>query len=292
MAEKDEEVESYIKNVVKKTLKEEIGADETGGPVDLDSIRKVVKFGKDLREAFQSDFERSVIGKFTERAMDQIVPSLSQQQRGSSIMDSGFMIGMGQELGKNIPTLVDVVIKRLGPDRAHEIITGFMGKGEGGKLPEQNINELILSFDPSDPSHIHHYMALRQIEDADTAKKFLIYEKEKLMSKLKESKPEAPATELEKAIIEQNKTLEQIISAIQQDRGEREKDREVMKVLSDRIGKIEKSEAPEQSKVEVSKVEIKVEEPKKVEKVEKAVIDEVKDDSVPVFKIKMKKQKE
>jgi hypothetical protein len=193
--ESDEELRKYIRQMIREEgggrIGEDSGNDGGGrrggggsGGVDLGEFGKFVAAAKGMKEAMTSDVDKALSSAVSNKIVDQVIPSMSPQQRApSGFLDTGFAIAFAQKLPEQLATLVDVFFNRLGPDRTGKLVDGiqqkFLGGGGNGGTPLRE-DDVIGALDPDNPAHLHQYMAYRNLNDPDIAKRTLISEKDKI----------------------------------------------------------------------------------------------------------------
>jgi len=214
--------------------------------IDLNGITKLAKTASVLKDAFSSPLETNIVSKFSENFMDRVFPMMANQPAPKQgFLDSGFMMSIGSQLPSALPTLLDVAITRLGKTNADNLVNGitnkFLSSGNNGAQQQlnsgQNIDEIILSLDPSDPADIQKYMGITGIQDEIEAQKDIITKREYLLSKKSEIQTQQQMQNemqqqqyqnqhqqqnlsqlQEKQLQEQNEFMTQMIGAVNQDR--------------------------------------------------------------------------
>ena len=116
----------------------------------------------------------------------------SQPRASAGFLDTGFAIAFAQKLPEQLASLVDVFFTRLGPDRTGRLIDGiqqkFIGGGSGsggaGGTKQLTEDDILSSLDPDNPAHLHQYMAYKNLNDPDIAKRTLIAERDKALKRM------------------------------------------------------------------------------------------------------------
>lgn len=194
MADDEEELRQYIRKIVKEEGGGGGGGSGGGGNdgsgrggsgVDVGEFAKFINAAKGMKEALTSDVDKALSTAVSTRIVEQVVPSMSQQPRGGSgWFDSGAAIAFFSKLPEQLVTLTDVLFTRLGPDRAGRLVDGLENKFLSDGSVIRNDSDKISSFDPDNPIHLHQFMALRNINDLDVAKRTLVAEKAEIMKKM------------------------------------------------------------------------------------------------------------
>lgn len=136
-----------------------------------------------------SDVDKALSTAVSNKIVDQVIPSMSPQPRASSgFLDTGFAIAFAQKLPEQLATLVDVFFTRLGPDRTGKLVDGiqqkFLGGGEAGGAKQLTEDDIISALDPDNPAHLHQYMAYKNLNDPDIAKRTLIAERDNVRKRM------------------------------------------------------------------------------------------------------------
>lgn len=234
--------------------------DEDNKPMNIGEFSRFVNATKTIREALESPIEKVINETVTNKIIERALPSLFSEGKdsgGSSFLNSGFAMALGQKIGESIPAIIDILSTKY----------GGKSKLNSNSPKSRNMDDIILSLDPENPAHIHEYMAMRSFDDIDIARMTLKNEKEKVMKRVGAGSDESDG--IERIMSEQNKVLQSIALAMQ-DTNKKVSD------LSSEIDNLKKSrtlpdvgmniDAPERTKTLELPSYVKTEEAKKATK--------------------------
>ena len=216
MADDEEELREYIR----KLIKEESGGGGGGGSTDLGELGKLVKVAKDMKDAMTSEVDKALGTAVSEKIVNQVIPSMSPPpaRASNSFWDTNSGVALMNKIGDQISPLADLIMNKIGTERTGKLVDGITNTYFGGQKNEDN---MLLSWDPDNPSHMHQYMALRNLQDPNIARKMLIEEKNKAMNRMSSAGSgggNGVSAEFAQTIESQNEMLRRLIQLREEDR--------------------------------------------------------------------------
>ncbi len=231
-------------------------------------LKEVASAGKIMKDAFSSPLERVIVEKTSEKFLDLIIGNnntqQTQEQEKKSFLDSGFMIALGSKIPDVLPTIFDIALSRLGPEKTENLLN----KIENRMLSTSNnfTSEIVsLENDSEETSKIHEndYISFEDQGNIENT----MYQTDSIQSKPVNTLHQTDTlhqtgyqqtesmdmlktrnSELENSILKQNEMLMQVISVIEEDRKKINELSNIIMSFEERINKEKEKENEKEEK--------------------------------------------